>query len=73
MEKIDPDLVDNQLIFPDDEMLAKTFDFMPLDEAADHPVRRRVRPMSQVAEAPSSGSDAPADASAYDGLRAARS
>ena len=26
------DLVDNPLIFPDDETLAKTFGFMPLDE-----------------------------------------
>ncbi len=32
MEKIDPDLVDNPLIFPDDEMLAKTMSFMALDE-----------------------------------------
>ena len=32
MEKIDPSLVDNALIFPDDEMLAQTFDFMPLDD-----------------------------------------
>jgi spermidine/putrescine transport system substrate-binding protein len=32
MEKIDPDLAKNQLIFPDDEMLANTFDFMPLDD-----------------------------------------
>jgi spermidine/putrescine transport system substrate-binding protein len=32
MEKIDPSLVDNKLIFPDDEMLAKTFDFMPLND-----------------------------------------
>lgn len=32
MEKIDPSLVDNELIFPGDEMLASTFDFMPLDE-----------------------------------------
>ncbi len=30
MEKIDPSLVDNNLIFPDDETLAQTFDFMPL-------------------------------------------
>ena len=28
MEKIDPSLVDNQLIFPDEETLAETFDFM---------------------------------------------
>ena len=32
MEKIDPSLVDNPLIFPDDETLSKTFDFMALDE-----------------------------------------
>ena len=32
MERIDPSLVDNPLIFPDDEMLANTFDFMPLDD-----------------------------------------
>jgi spermidine/putrescine transport system substrate-binding protein len=32
MEKIDPDLVDNPLIFPDDEMLSKTMAFMALDE-----------------------------------------
>jgi spermidine/putrescine transport system substrate-binding protein len=33
MEKIDPDLVDNPLIFPDDEMLAQTMSFMALNEA----------------------------------------
>jgi len=32
MEKLDPSLVDNPLIFPDDDMLATTFDFMPLDD-----------------------------------------
>lgn len=32
MEKIDPSLVDNKLIFPDDETLSVTFDFMPLDD-----------------------------------------
>jgi spermidine/putrescine transport system substrate-binding protein len=32
MEKIDPSLVDNKLIFPDEEALADTFDFMPLDD-----------------------------------------
>jgi spermidine/putrescine transport system substrate-binding protein len=32
MEKIDPSLVENQLIFPDDETLSNTFDFMPLDD-----------------------------------------
>ncbi len=31
MEKIDPTLVDNKLIFPDDETLSVTFDFMPLN------------------------------------------
>jgi spermidine/putrescine transport system substrate-binding protein len=33
MEKIDPDLVDSPLIFPDEAMLSKTVSFMPLDEA----------------------------------------
>jgi spermidine/putrescine transport system substrate-binding protein len=33
MEKLDPSLVDNTLIFPDEEMLSKTMDFMPLEEA----------------------------------------
>ena len=32
MEKIDPSLVDNKLIFPDAESLADTFDLMPLDD-----------------------------------------
>ena len=32
MEKIDPSLVDNPLIFPDEGFLAQTFDFMPLDD-----------------------------------------
>ena len=32
MEKIDSSLVDNKLIFPDDDTLAVTFDFMPLDD-----------------------------------------
>jgi spermidine/putrescine transport system substrate-binding protein len=32
MEKIDPSLVDNALIFPSEEDLADTFDFMPLDD-----------------------------------------
>jgi spermidine/putrescine transport system substrate-binding protein len=32
MEKIDPSLVDNQLIFPDEKTLSQTFDFMPLDD-----------------------------------------
>jgi spermidine/putrescine transport system substrate-binding protein len=33
MEKIDPDLVENPLIFPDEETLAKTMSFMALNEA----------------------------------------
>jgi spermidine/putrescine transport system substrate-binding protein len=33
MEKIDPDLVDNPLIFPDEEMLSRTHAFKGLDEA----------------------------------------
>lgn len=32
MEKVDPSLVDNKLIFPDEQTLAVTFDFMPLDD-----------------------------------------
>ena len=32
MEKIDPSLVDNPLIVPDEEFLAATFNFMPLSE-----------------------------------------
>jgi len=33
MEKVDPDLVDNPLIFPDEEMLSRTHAFKGLDEA----------------------------------------
>ena len=33
MEKIDPSLVDNALIFPDNDDLADSFDFMPLSDA----------------------------------------
>jgi spermidine/putrescine transport system substrate-binding protein len=32
MEKVDPSLVGNQLVFPNEETLAKTFSFMALDE-----------------------------------------
>ncbi|MBA2953415.1 extracellular solute-binding protein [Nocardioides sp. MAH-18] len=32
MEKIDPSLVDNELIFPDADTLKVTFDFMPLND-----------------------------------------
>ena len=40
MEKIDPDLVDNPLIFPDDAFLANTFAFMPLTEAQSREYER---------------------------------
>jgi spermidine/putrescine transport system substrate-binding protein len=33
METVDPSLVDNDLIFPSDDFLANTFDFMALDES----------------------------------------
>ena len=33
MEKIDPSLVDNELIFPNEEILAVTMDMRPLTEA----------------------------------------
>jgi spermidine/putrescine transport system substrate-binding protein len=31
MTKIDPDLAENVLIFPDEKLLSKTYDFMGLD------------------------------------------
>ena len=37
MERIDPSLVDSPLIFPDDEMLKSTFDFMSLTEFQSGP------------------------------------
>ena len=33
MEKVDPELVDNPLIFPDEAVLSKASGFMALDEA----------------------------------------
>ena len=42
MEKIDPTLVDNPLIFPDEDDLEDTFDFMALNEADSKTVRRRL-------------------------------
>jgi spermidine/putrescine transport system substrate-binding protein len=33
MEKIDPSLVDNELIFPSEDLLATTMAMMPLDQA----------------------------------------
>jgi spermidine/putrescine transport system substrate-binding protein len=32
MEDIDPSLVDNQLIFPDEEVLSSTWEFMDLED-----------------------------------------
>ena len=50
MEKIDPDLVDNQLIFPDEETLVETRqDFRSAHDRPGAELRRRV-PMSQVAD-----------------------
>ena len=43
MEKIDPSLVENELIFPTDEILAVTMDMRPLERGRSHQVRRRVR------------------------------
>ena len=66
MEKIDPSLVDNKLIFPDDETLSATFDFMPLTSAAADRVRRRLvrcHRWLRDTEAPRRG------ARSYDGLR----
>jgi len=41
MTKIDPDLVENQLIFPDDELMAKTYGFMGLDEKSEQDYQRQ--------------------------------
>ena len=77
MEKIDPSLVDNPLIFPDEETLAETLAFMPLDEPPGHRVRRRTGPMSQVADTCTTPNDGGrggpggGDPASYDGLRAA--
>jgi spermidine/putrescine transport system substrate-binding protein len=35
MEKVDPSLVDNELIFPGQDLLAKTYDFMTLDQKTE--------------------------------------
>ena len=42
MAKIDDTLVDNQLIFPSEDDLKDTFDFMVLDDKQTPEVRRRV-------------------------------
>ena len=39
MEKIDPSLVENQLIFPDESDLDETLDFMPLDDQSGRSTR----------------------------------
>lgn len=41
MEKIDPSLVDNPLIFPDDELLANTYDMKALDTETDQKYQRQ--------------------------------
>jgi len=41
MTKIDPDLVENQLIFPGDELMAKTYGFMGLDEKSEQDYQRQ--------------------------------
>ncbi len=41
MEKIDPELVDNELIFPTDELLATTYDFMGLDSKSEQDYQRQ--------------------------------
>ena len=64
MEKVDPSLVGNQLVFPDDETLANTYSFMALDEAQPR-VRKETAPMSQAAEAMT----ATADSGTFEGLR----
>ncbi len=41
MTKIDPDLVENELIFPGDELMAKTYGFMGLDEKSEQDYQRQ--------------------------------
>jgi len=41
MEKIDPSLVDNPLIFPDDELMANTYDMMALDSETEQKYQRQ--------------------------------
>jgi spermidine/putrescine transport system substrate-binding protein len=41
MEKVDPSLVDNTLIFPDEDMLKKTYDLMALTEKEDQEYQRQ--------------------------------
>ena len=43
MEKLDPSLVDNPLIFPDATILANTFDFMPLTRPVNKQYERDLR------------------------------
>ena len=66
MEKIDPSLVDNKLIFPDDEMLVDDVRLHAARRPADRPSTKETGPMSQVAESapPSSRTT-----TTYDGLR----
>ena len=41
MEKIDPSLVDNPLIFPDDELMANTYDMKALDSETEQKYQRQ--------------------------------
>jgi spermidine/putrescine transport system substrate-binding protein len=41
MEKIDPSLVDNPLIFPDDELMANTYDMKALDSETEQRYQRQ--------------------------------
>jgi spermidine/putrescine transport system substrate-binding protein len=41
MEKIDPSLVDNPLIFPDDELMANTYDMKALDTETEQKYQRQ--------------------------------
>ncbi len=43
MEKVNPDNVDNELIFPTEKTLSKTHRFMALDEATDPHLRKGLR------------------------------
>jgi spermidine/putrescine transport system substrate-binding protein len=46
MAKIDKSLADNELIFPTSDLLAKTFDFMPLDEKTDRDYQKQFASVS---------------------------
>jgi spermidine/putrescine transport system substrate-binding protein len=41
MEKVDPELVDNELIFPTDELLSKTYSLKPLDAKTEQKYQKQ--------------------------------